>query len=203
MATETDEYGKGCEENFVVDSGSAIIDHASAFSFDLDPLLSSQATFPSRRKWLSSCNASRATTRSNGSISREWTSTVSVEPVLSCRNRRRRFTSRASPSLPSCPPSPLKVPPLYSVGPRLVLINHRESEEERDRLLESGWRVTVFRRYFGSSNGLGGDVGWGLPVTSERESERREEGGWARTAEEGDEEGFQRVGRKGTKHKVW
>ncbi|GAA5927244.1 hypothetical protein JCM10213_005616 [Rhodosporidiobolus nylandii] len=60
---------------------------------------------------------------------------------------------------PELKPSPS---PWYrKVGPKLVLINHRDTDEQRDELAESGWRVTVFRRYFSSQNGLGGDLGWG------------------------------------------
>ncbi|GAA5892608.1 hypothetical protein JCM6882_005658 [Rhodosporidiobolus microsporus] len=54
-----------------------------------------------------------------------------------------------------------------TVGPKLVLINHRESEEELQTLREqSGWRVTQFRRYFSSVNGLGADLGWGFRAPS-------------------------------------
>ncbi|GAA5970078.1 hypothetical protein JCM11641_000258 [Rhodosporidiobolus odoratus] len=45
-------------------------------------------------------------------------------------------------------------------GPKIVLVNHRENDEQRDVLLTSGWRVTVFCRYFSSQHGLGGDLGW-------------------------------------------
>ncbi|GAA5831765.1 hypothetical protein JCM11251_003871 [Rhodosporidiobolus azoricus] len=52
-------------------------------------------------------------------------------------------------------------------GPKLVLINHRESEEELQSLRNSsGWRVVQWRRYFSSVNGLGADSGWGFRAPS-------------------------------------
>ncbi|GAA5876522.1 hypothetical protein JCM8547_009414 [Rhodosporidiobolus lusitaniae] len=47
-----------------------------------------------------------------------------------------------------------------TVGPKIVLINHRESEDEYEALSASGWRVTEWPRYFSSNIGLGGDQGW-------------------------------------------
>ncbi|BGP30216.1 hypothetical protein JCM10296v2_001968 [Rhodotorula toruloides] len=46
------------------------------------------------------------------------------------------------------------------VAPKLVLVNHRETDDEREVLKGSGWRVAVFNRFFGSKNGLGTDLGW-------------------------------------------
>ncbi|BGP38111.1 hypothetical protein JCM10450v2_002042 [Rhodotorula kratochvilovae] len=37
------------------------------------------------------------------------------------------------------------------VGPKIVLVNASESDEERDLLQTSGWRVTIFPRFFGAS----------------------------------------------------
>ncbi|GAA6048932.1 hypothetical protein JCM3770_007125 [Rhodotorula araucariae] len=46
------------------------------------------------------------------------------------------------------------------IVPKLVLIDHRETDDARDALLLSGWRVARFLRFFSSSRGLGGDLGW-------------------------------------------
>ncbi|GAA6001095.1 hypothetical protein JCM10207_007410 [Rhodosporidiobolus poonsookiae] len=46
------------------------------------------------------------------------------------------------------------------VGRKIVLINAREQDDDRELLAASGWRVTVFRRYFSSQYGLGYDLGW-------------------------------------------
>ncbi|GAA5835503.1 hypothetical protein JCM9279_004562 [Rhodotorula babjevae] len=44
--------------------------------------------------------------------------------------------------------------------PKLVLVDHRETDDARETLLTSGWRVARFLRYFSSHHGLGGDLGW-------------------------------------------
>ncbi|GEM11629.1 hypothetical protein Rt10032_c16g5646 [Rhodotorula toruloides] len=52
------------------------------------------------------------------------------------------------------------------VAPKLVLINHRETDDEREVLKGSGWGVAVFARFFSSNNGLVTDLGWVFrPVT--------------------------------------
>ncbi|GAA6026851.1 hypothetical protein JCM8097_005907 [Rhodosporidiobolus ruineniae] len=49
---------------------------------------------------------------------------------------------------------------------KIVIVNHRETDLDRESLAESGWRVTVFRRYFASQYGLGTDQGWGFRATT-------------------------------------
>ncbi|GAA5911776.1 hypothetical protein JCM8208_005594 [Rhodotorula glutinis] len=46
--------------------------------------------------------------------------------------------------------------------PKLVLVDHRETDDARETLLTSGWRVARFLRYFSSKHGLGGDLGWAI-----------------------------------------
>ncbi|GAA5996437.1 uncharacterized protein JCM10292_007607 [Rhodotorula paludigena] len=48
------------------------------------------------------------------------------------------------------------------VAPKMVLIDHRETDDARDVLLTSSWRVARFLRFFSSCHGLGGDLGWAL-----------------------------------------
>ncbi|GAA5860563.1 hypothetical protein JCM3774_006208 [Rhodotorula dairenensis] len=52
------------------------------------------------------------------------------------------------------------------VGPQLVLINHRETDDQRDALLSFGGRVTTFLRFFSSDNGLGADLGWAFRAST-------------------------------------
>lgn len=49
---------------------------------------------------------------------------------------------------------------LSRIIPKLVVVNHRESEADRIELMKSGWRVTVWSRFFSGNSGLGGDWGW-------------------------------------------
>ncbi|TNY18030.1 hypothetical protein DMC30DRAFT_79581 [Rhodotorula diobovata] len=46
---------------------------------------------------------------------------------------------------------PSDVPFYVDVGPKLVLVNASETDDERDLLSTSGWRVTTFPRFFGTS----------------------------------------------------
>jgi len=39
-------------------------------------------------------------------------------------------------------------------------VDHRETDDARETLLTSGWRVARFLRYFSSHHGLGCDLGW-------------------------------------------
>lgn len=62
----------------------------------------------------------------------------------------------------ACPEiRPQKADPFFiRVGPKMVLINHRETDDLREVLLSFGARVATFLRFFSSGNGLGGDLGW-------------------------------------------
>ncbi|GAA5915677.1 hypothetical protein JCM8208_005916 [Rhodotorula glutinis] len=46
---------------------------------------------------------------------------------------------------------PSDVALFVEVGPKIVLVNASETEDERDLLSTSGWRVTTFPRFFGTS----------------------------------------------------
>ncbi|KAG0666642.1 hypothetical protein C6P46_004308 [Rhodotorula mucilaginosa] len=68
----------------------------------------------------------------------------------------------------ACPEiRPQKADPFFiRVGPKMVLINHRETDDQREVLLSFGARVATFLRFFSSDNGLGADLGWAFRAST-------------------------------------
>ncbi|GAA5989197.1 hypothetical protein JCM10908_001205 [Rhodotorula pacifica] len=87
-----------------------------------------------------------------------------------CKSLKRIYLAgiHVKTLLEACPEiDPQNLHPFFiRVGPKLVLINHRETEDQREELLGLSTRVATFLRFFSSDNGLGADLGWAFRAST-------------------------------------